>query len=168
MLLYYNLFMNLVKELWTGIGLTLLFFVITSILMLNNVSQTTTMMITPTIATPTQIQPRGSDDEENGKRTPTKAAVTLTPTTAPVKNQAAPSGYSATDVAKHSTQSNCWLIIGNGVYNVTNYLFTHPGGANQIIPYCGADATTVFDSVGKHGSSRTQTDLSSVYIGPLK
>merc|ERR1711924_438156 len=32
------------------------------------------------------------------------------------------------EVAKHSTDSDCWVIVGDDVYDVTKFLGDHPGG----------------------------------------
>lgn len=61
--------------------------------------------------------------------------------------------YTKADVALHNTSSDCWIILNtNEVYNVTAFLSLHPAGPAPITPYCGADATTAFNSVG-HSSS---------------
>ncbi|MFA6909226.1 MAG: cytochrome b5-like heme/steroid binding domain-containing protein [Patescibacteria group bacterium] len=75
----------------------------------------------------------------------------------------------AATVALHRTSSDCWLIISNQVYNATSYISRHPGGANQIIPYCGKDATTAFTTQGGQGShSSTATNqLTALRIGSL-
>lgn len=76
--------------------------------------------------------------------------------------------FSKTDVAKHNNRNDCWIVVNNNVYNVTDFLFAHPGGADQIIPYCGGDATEVFGSVGKHESTKVTNNLSSLLIGSFK
>ena len=72
-------------------------------------------------------------------------------------------------VAQHNTRNNCWMIINNKVYNFTNYMNAHPGGASTIIPLCGKDGTTAFDTKGGQGShSRTANNLlSNYYVGDL-
>ena len=154
--------MDFAKELKIGVGLTILFVVVTVFLMTGYYIPTTQLN---TRAVPT-VQFRTDDSEDDDTPSTTRSTTTTVPT--PTNSATSTNGYFATDVAKHNNSNDCWIIIGNGVYSVSNYLYTHPGGANQIIPYCGADATTVFQSVGKHGSSRSQTDLSSVYLGRLK
>ena len=52
---------------------------------------------------------------------------------------------SADQVAKHSSDSDCWVIIGDDVYDVTKFLPDHPGGKKAIMLFAGKDATEEFD-----------------------
>jgi hypothetical protein len=73
--------------------------------------------------------------------------------------------YTTAQVATHNTAADCWLIISGNVYDVTNFIPIHPGG-NAIIPYCGTDATAIFDSI--HGTTGTAAnDLPTYLIGVL-
>ena len=70
-------------------------------------------------------------------------------------------------VAGHNSRASCWLIIGGKIYNVTNFLRLHPGGAGEIVPYCGKEATTAFQTQGggKGGHSNlASTMLTQYYI----
>jgi cytochrome b involved in lipid metabolism len=133
--------MDLSKELKIGVALMVFFFVIVGILM-SSKDQTTTQINTPVVPIPN------------------KTLVGVTPMTTSTS-------YSLAEVAKHSSQSDCWLIINNNVYNATDYLFTHPGGASAITPYCGADATAAYTGMTKHGG-RAAADLATLLIGSLK
>lgn len=55
---------------------------------------------------------------------------------------------SMAEVKKHSTASDCWMVIHGGVYDVQSYLQKHPGGAQIMLKYAGMDATLPFDDVG--------------------
>lgn len=57
----------------------------------------------------------------------------------------------ADEVAKHSIEQDCWLIIANKVYDVTGFINEHPGGSFRIIPNCGKDATQGFETQGGRG-----------------
>lgn len=72
-----------------------------------------------------------------------------------------------TEVAKHNTPADCWIVISNKVYNVTNLEDSHPGGRQAIISSCGADATEKFMTKGGRGSHspKAQQVLQSFYIG---
>ena len=52
---------------------------------------------------------------------------------------------SAADVAKHNTDKDCWVIVGDEVLDVTQFLPDHPGGKKAIMLYAGKDATEEFD-----------------------
>lgn len=73
------------------------------------------------------------------------------------------------EIAKHNTVRDCWLIINNKVYNVTSYLFIHPGGSGMIFPYCGKEATRAFQTkdIGRPHSSYADSLLASYYLGEL-
>lgn len=77
--------------------------------------------------------------------------------------------YTAADVATHSTSSDCWLIISGKVYDVTQYIPVHPGGAARITGYCGQDATTAFNTKGGSGShsASAQSLLATFQVGTL-
>jgi hypothetical protein len=60
--------------------------------------------------------------------------------------------FTLSDVAQHSTASNCWLIINNNVYSVTSFIPLHEGGQSVVINACGTNATAVFDN-GPHSNS---------------
>lgn len=73
------------------------------------------------------------------------------------------------EASKHNSSTDCWFIINNSVYQVTEYLNAHPGGASIMIPYCGGDATIAYDTKdgrGSHSSTAAQ-DLASLKLGNL-
>lgn len=45
------------------------------------------------------------------------------------------------EVQKHNTRDDCWVIINGMVYDVTEFIAIHPGGANIIISNAGKDVT---------------------------
>jgi len=51
----------------------------------------------------------------------------------------------AEEVAKHASESDCWVIVGDEGYDVTNFLAEHPGGKKSIMLFAGKDATEEFD-----------------------
>lgn len=53
------------------------------------------------------------------------------------------------EVAQHNTVSDCWIIIGGKVYNITAYFGSHPGGDGALSQYCGQDATEGFATKDK-------------------
>ncbi|MBK9738099.1 MAG: cytochrome b5 domain-containing protein [Actinobacteria bacterium] len=81
---------------------------------------------------------------------------------------AAGKSYTAAQVKAHSTPSNCWVILKNGVYNMTAFSKSHSGGAAVIEPVCGKDGTKAF--LGQHSSTATAkyATLNQYRIGTLK
>eukprot|EP00411_Alexandrium_monilatum_P051066 CAMPEP_0175472226 /NCGR_PEP_ID=MMETSP0095-20121207/73763_1 /TAXON_ID=311494 /ORGANISM="Alexandrium monilatum, Strain CCMP3105" /LENGTH=463 /DNA_ID=CAMNT_0016773697 /DNA_START=1 /DNA_END=1393 /DNA_ORIENTATION=- len=57
------------------------------------------------------------------------------------------SAYTKEEVAKHTTKSDCWVILNDKVLNVTNFLSQHPGGELAILTFAGKDATAEFDMI---------------------
>jgi cytochrome b involved in lipid metabolism len=78
--------------------------------------------------------------------------------------------YTLADVAKHASESDCWMAIENKVYNLTDYLNKHPVGPSMVVPWCGAEATEGMRSkgIGSDHSSFAWGQLNSYYIGDLK
>ena len=53
--------------------------------------------------------------------------------------------YTREEVAKHKKSTDCWVVVHGQVYDVTNWLARHPGGARLLMHYAGEDATVSFN-----------------------
>ena len=74
------------------------------------------------------------------------------------------------EIAKHNQPQDCWIIISNQVYGVSDYLSSHPDGRESIISYCGQDATQAYQTKGGRGkdhSSKADMDLVPLKIGTV-
>ncbi|KAI0335386.1 hypothetical protein GY45DRAFT_1417679 [Cubamyces sp. BRFM 1775] len=58
-----------------------------------------------------------------------------------------PRTFTLDEVAKHNSQSSCWVIIKDRVYDVTDFLPDHPGGTKIILKYAGKDATSAYEPI---------------------
>merc|ERR1712241_725347 len=56
-------------------------------------------------------------------------------------------GYTLEEVAKHTSKSDCWVVVNGEVLNVTNFLSEHPGGELAILTFAGRDATEEFNMI---------------------
>ncbi|KAI0343674.1 glyoxylate dehydrogenase [Trametopsis cervina] len=54
---------------------------------------------------------------------------------------------SGPQVAEHSSRDSCWIIVHGKVYDVTEFLDEHPGGARIILKYAGKDATEAYEPI---------------------
>lgn len=74
--------------------------------------------------------------------------------------------YSYSEVNIHNKITNCWIIIHDRVYDITDYLEEHPGGQHILLTYAGKDATDAFDNIGH--TSRAFHELNKYVIGRVK
>merc|ERR1719353_511138 len=78
-----------------------------------------------------------------------KAAATKDAAAAPVnkekekkaKSGGGGGGLTMAEVAKHTTKSDCWVVVSGQVLDVTKFLGEHPGGELAILTFGGKDAT---------------------------
>ena len=94
---------------------------------------------------------------------------TAEPTTDPTATPTSPSAagtYTATEVAKHNSATDCWSVVNKNVYDLTSYVSSHPGGASVIKAICGKDGTAAFS--GQHaGATRPNNTLDAFKLGAL-
>ena len=57
--------------------------------------------------------------------------------------------FSREEVRKHDKKDDCWIIVNENVYNITQFQYIHPGGSRIIKAYSGQDATEVFNAFHK-------------------
>lgn len=128
-------------------------------------------------STPTNIV-QATIDQTNSKKGNTTTTNTTTPTktnptTTPVVNSIV---LNMTEIMRHNTQSDCWMLISGKVYNITSYFGSHPGGSSTMTPTCGKDATDAYYTQDPYASSsstrlahssKAQSLLSNYYLGNL-
>lgn len=54
---------------------------------------------------------------------------------------------SADELEKHNRVDDCWVAIHGRVYDLTEFIMLHPGGAENIMRYAGRDATPGFHQI---------------------
>lgn len=73
--------------------------------------------------------------------------------------------YTLKEVQQHCSLDDCWMVIFDKVYDITDFVFEHPGGDFILLEYAGRDATHPFLS-SRHGSSAYKM-LDKYWIGIL-
>jgi len=90
-----------------------------------------------------------------------------TPTEVPTPSTAV---INISEIATHNTPQDCWIIVNNMVYDVTEYIVNHPAGAKTITDTCGAESTAAFDNIkdGRGHSPSANRLLADYLLGPLE
>eukprot|EP00371_Babesia_bovis_P000474 XP_001609121.1 cytochrome b5-like Heme/Steroid binding domain containing protein [Babesia bovis T2Bo] len=69
------------------------------------------------------------------------------------------------EVAKHTSETDCWIIFKGKVYDITRYLDTHPGGRDHLLAFAGMDVTEEF--MDTHPWVNAEFLLKSLLVGDL-
>lgn len=60
---------------------------------------------------------------------------------------------SQAEVESHNSAKSCYVTIGAKVYDVTDFLDAHPGGADLILDYAGKDVAEILKDQDSHDHS---------------
>ncbi len=119
-----------------------------------------------------------NDDTVSGQQSAESSAPQAQTNESDLDNQqpVASDGFSAEEVASHSTEDDCWTIIDGNVYDLTTYIPRHQGG-DEILRACGVDGSSLFNQrktdsgeqvgSGTPHSSNAARQLESLKIGEL-
>jgi hypothetical protein len=101
------------------------------------------------------------------KPTPSPAATQAASTPAPEPVKAPEALYTMAKVKQNDSASSCWSAINGNVYNLTQWIRSHPGGASAITGLCGTDGTSAFNARHRGQGNPTST-LAGYLLGPLE
>lgn len=60
---------------------------------------------------------------------------------------------SRAEVEKHNSAASCYVTIGTKVYDVTDFVDDHPGGANLVLDHAGRDVEDILKDPTSHPHS---------------
>ncbi|XP_014206972.1 cytochrome b5 [Copidosoma floridanum] len=69
-------------------------------------------------------------------------------------DEVAPKFFTRAEVAQRNDITEAWIIIHNGVYDVTKFLGEHPGGEEVLLEQAGKDSTEPFEDVAHSTDAR--------------
>lgn len=96
----------------------------------------------------------------------TTPAATSTPKSPTVSVSSTTKVYTMVEVAINKDRKSCWSAISGKVYDLTNAIDLHPGGAEKILGICGKDGSSAF--TGQHGGQeKPEAFLATLVIGTL-
>jgi cytochrome b involved in lipid metabolism len=70
------------------------------------------------------------------------------------------------EVSKHNSPEDLFIIVQNKVYDVSDYVEDHPGGAAAIVRYPGQDCTEQFSGI-QH-PAKVWDVVQDYYVGELE
>ncbi|MBL37542.1 MAG: cytochrome B5 [Xanthomonadales bacterium] len=78
--------------------------------------------------------------------------------------------YSLSEVTKHATLEDCWMVIEGTVYDVSDYVPRHPAPPSVLEPWCGREATEGMRTKGEDSdhSARAWRMLERYRVGGLE
>lgn len=62
--------------------------------------------------------------------------------------------FTVAQVASHKSSKSCFVTVGRNVYDVTDFLDSHPGGSDLVLEYGGKDVSDIL----KDGASHTHSE----------
>jgi succinate dehydrogenase/fumarate reductase flavoprotein subunit len=87
------------------------------------------------------------------------------PASKPNENKNTKKVYTMSDVSKHNTEKDCWIVVNGEVLDVTSFLDKHPGGKQVLLLWGGKDATTEFNMF--HKKDAVQKYAPELILGKL-
>jgi hypothetical protein len=101
------------------------------------------------------------------KPTPSPTATTAAPTPAPEPTKTQEALYTMAKVKENNSAASCWSAINGNVYNLTQWINSHPGRPAPILGLCGTDGTSSFNA--RHRGQASPTSILAGYLlGPLE
>lgn len=76
-------------------------------------------------------------------------------------------GITVKEVMSHNSPKDCWIVLNDDVYDVTEFLNKHPGGVSPLMEVAGKDATLKFIQV--HSTTTLEKMKEQlVFVGKLR
>jgi cytochrome b involved in lipid metabolism len=76
-------------------------------------------------------------------------------------------GYTLRDIAPHAIADDCWIVLERSVYVITDYLPGHHGAPEDLVTWCGTDASAALEALGKEGR-KLHRQIEEYRIGKLQ
>lgn len=67
--------------------------------------------------------------------------------------------FTRADVEAHSSEKSCYVTVGDNVYDVTDFLDSHPGGSDLVLDWAGKDITEILKDPDSHHHSEAAYEV---------
>ncbi len=76
--------------------------------------------------------------------------------------------YTLADIASHKTEeTGIWVTYEDGVYDITEFMHTHPGGAEKIVLAAGSSIEPYWEVFAAHNTDEVREMLEELRIGNI-
>jgi hypothetical protein len=107
---------------------------------------------------------RGPAPAPTPSPTPTKEAAQ--PSASPTPEVTTQAAYTMAKVKENNSAASCWTVVSGNVYDLTQWIKSHPGGSSAILSLCGTDGTASFKAQHR-GAGRPESTLAGYLLAPL-
>jgi 4-hydroxysphinganine ceramide fatty acyl 2-hydroxylase len=67
--------------------------------------------------------------------------------------------FTLAEVESHNSKKSCFVTLGKNVYDVTDFVDSHPGGADLVLDYAGKDITDILEDEASHAHSQAAYEV---------
>ncbi|KAI0484452.1 inositolphosphorylceramide-B C-26 hydroxylase [Xylariaceae sp. FL0804] len=68
------------------------------------------------------------------------------------------------EVESHNNAKSCYVTVGSQVYDVTDFVESHPGGPELILEYAGKDVAAILKDEDSHAHSESAYEMLEEYM----
>jgi len=68
-------------------------------------------------------------------------------------------GFSPEEIKSHASTKSCFVTLGDNVYDLTDFLESHPGGGDLILEYAGRDVSEILKDESSHYHSEAAYEV---------
>lgn len=72
--------------------------------------------------------------------------------------------FTRIEVKSHNCEKSCYVTIGDAVYDVTEFLQSHPGAADLVLKYAGHDVTNILSDPSSNPHSEVAYEILNEYL----
>ncbi|KAK0612847.1 fatty acid hydroxylase [Bombardia bombarda] len=67
--------------------------------------------------------------------------------------------FTLAQVGSHNSKKSCYVTLGRNVYDVTDFVDSHPGGADLVLEYAGKDIADILKDESSHPHSEAAYEV---------